>query len=1485
LAETEGGKKSLIQIIFMFLIFFCLVGFTVLVLRPLQISIQRNMEALKDAFIGKAEAVIGKKLEYGSLGPSIFGTLDLRDVRVLKEDGSVVLSVSRLRLSYSLLALIQGRFSEAFSSARVDRPALNLDFERDGDLLRLFSASPDKPENLSLQLFLPEDFHISLRNGRCDAAGKSGGFSLQNLGIDASIHRGQISFQGRWNARGSLNPSGKPGLGDMFAGTGTGGSRNVFSASMSGRINGEYSMNTGEGMASAAIPSLWGDSFRLKPLSVNISFRDRKLEIRKTYDRTSADIFFVWDMAEEKLGASFTAENFSPRDWVTLTGPWRNHNPWLSLVISGRASLEKEANQGPDYSIGFSGTMPSGTVLGYASFAVAAQGDEKGVEIQDLFLDSSRGSLSFVGDIGFEPFSPNGFLSVANLGLIGDEAPDERINAELYISTRGREISVFGDNLRAGTVTLSALDASIFQEDQGLTFVFSTLRFRDMEDYGEVRLSSLSLEGSLDYQPRHIQASLRLDSFSVRDMLELARPLGQVQALSGLVLNTTEDLLVTTEVFFTTDYEHILYNAPRFVAAYEGPQDILAIASVSGTDRRFELDEGQVSWSGGAAGITGMVDFSNPDDISFSLGASHKALIYYLEGSVLDRNSLSIRGSYGLQVYLSAAGMGAYSGYAAGDSIPISSGDQYAQLGFMVSFRYDSPGFWSADIDRFELTGIAVPGSSSASLSFSGRADQDGAGIPDILYDDGRGGLWGNMTLGWDPGYRNFRLSLGINDREEKETYRLRASYGESRLDLFLEGEGMLLSRLTQRAGNAVASGDLRLSWKSGESFGAGAELKSLVFRLGNADVRVSAAASINPEEFLLRDLKMDYMGLEAVMPFFRVDRRASLAETRAEIHGALAGRGVDISLRGEAEFKPLRSWLDLEEALDSIEGYLSLDTARYDTLEAGEPFGFNFSYIKNEEGPRIALSGGPGNMIRFRYSPEPEGGGDFYAALSNPSPVRGSFIGYLDSKTIDAQVSDLYVDMGSLWRFLPPQDTVAFPGGIVTASIRVAGPLGDPEFYGAARATSMRIQVPEYLTEDIRPVPVNIYLDGNEMSFGPVDAAVGEGSGVVSAWFRFERWIPNIFNLDVTVLPEDPIPYGFDISGILARGLVSGNLNLAMADMVLSVSGDLSAHNTEISLNTEEIAVQDGSWDSSSVTTVTDITIRSGRRVEFFWPNAEFPMLQAYADMGTGFRITSDSASRRFTLLGDVQLRSGEIFYLERNFYIREGTLFFNENESEFDPRISARAEIRDQSENGTVTISMIIENAPLMSFTPRFESSPPLSQLEIFSMLGQNPQGTLMADAADRRNPMLSFAGDALTQFIVLRRLQKEVRNFLGLDMFSIRTQVLQNMVYQVAGFNDSGSTDADPVEREYRAGNYFDNTTVFFGKYIGSDIFVQSLFSFRYDAARQTWGGLKLEPEIGLEMRNPLFNIRFSMVPLHPENWFIDDISFTLTWKRSF
>jgi hypothetical protein len=1418
------------------------------------------------------------------MGPSIFGVLDLRSVRI-QGRGEALLNIARLRLSYSLWDLLRGRPLDSLRSISLDAPSLVINTVEDADFWELFAPGQNDEEyagrgdpaaeglSRGILELLPQNVRIRVRQGRVSYLAAQQ-FALEDLSFDGRIQDHRIILNGRWSGGGRLNFPGIDPLG----------------ISMNGIIQGELAADLGSGNLSLSFPSLTGQNFSARTITVNLAVTENSFELRKIEDRLPFDLYAKYDRVSGAFDSEFRAENFSPAQLFTFSGGWEKYQDYLALDTSGLASF-KTREGGFDYTVKLSGAgQGAGEDI---SFVIDGSGNEEGAEVRAFDFTLPQGAFAFSGDVGFRPMSLNGRASVNELSLSGQSG----VSGDFVFSTYEGDIDIFGEGVFLGPVLLSALDARISPSAEGFLFEASALRFRDMESYEDVRLARADLDGSYDYNPRQLQASLSVESFSVGDIAELVKPFSGLPEILKPLSGTLDDISLTTELFLTTDFEHFSYNAPRFVSAYEG-RDILALFAISGTDRRLDLSEGRVIWSGGKIETSGFADFTNPQDISFSFQASYNDLeyqtldniagtglstqmssndlTYYFEGLLLDQRSLSIQGSYGFALNLSITGAGSYSGYIEADGIPVPIRGQNARFYLMSFLRWESLASWSVDLDRFEILDLYTPGSPGSRIWLRGTADQNGANLPQLYFDDNRGPLQGRGAVNWASDFSSIYGNISLSDSLANERYQGEIQYEFGALDFRFYGSRMQLSRFISNSYNALITGELRINRTAEADFQANMMLSSLSAQVGNNALAVSARASLDQDEFAVEDVQLLWGGLHARLPELVLSRLDSTMRSRLEISGAVSGRTVEFSAGAGGSFAPIDSWFEAGRMLRSFTGTLTVENARLDTIESEEPFSFEFS----REASQIALSGGPENMVRVRLSDD----GAFYAALSNPSPIQGVLVGSFNEggKTIDAYTSNLYVDLSSLWRFMPRKDIVNLPGGFVNASLHVTGPVEDPGFYGNARAHSVRIRLPEYLSEDIGPVALDLEFDAKELRFGPVLAPVGNGSGTVSGRFIFEHWLPDVFDIDIAVPQESPIPYGFNIAGFIAQGLAAGDLRLGLEGQAFSIAGRLTAHDTIITTERLESPTAleiPGEESEDGINVVTNFTIISGSKVEFVWPSEDIPVIQAYAAMGDSIQITSDAATGRFTLTGDVSLRSGEVFYFQRSFYIREGRINLNENEMKFDPLLSARAEIRDRSEEGPVVIAMIIDNAPLSSFTPRFESSPPLSQLEIVSILGQNLTGLPGAEASG--GALVLSTLDPLIQSRVIRRFERGVRNFLHLDMFSIRTQLLQNAVMQITGLQEQ------PVDGRSPFGTYFDNTTIFFGKYIGSDMFLQAILSLRYDPAKadSPTGGLKLEPDIGIEWRGPLFNIQWNLVPEHPENLFIDDLSFTLNWKWSF
>jgi hypothetical protein len=1522
-----------------------------LVIRPISAALTERMEVLRDELLSRGEELIGRRIEYESLGPSFLGGVDIRSLKVLGKGPSPLLSASRLRVSWSLWDLLRGE-GGGIRALRIDRPELYIDPQEDRDLPDIFARLKETAARGAGAL--PEVFSFRVRDGN---------FRLEGLGIlsdvdlDAELRGGRIDAQGDWGAE--LRVDGRS-LVDGIAGLAEIPALAPFledfsklppaNISTAGRFRLSYETALGRGNAFLSLPFIEEDHLRVTGLGINVELKDRVLSLNNELPGAGVPVSTALDYGLDTGELSFrlNSRNYSPADNLRFLGPWRAYNRFLAFRTTGEAALSYSPDGGLEYSADFSGLVPANLPLARSAFTVKLAGDRNRVNFDRMELalaggSRGNGALNFQGGLDIGTLSPNGILSVRDLSLTGRGG----ITTLLTIRSRGRDINISGEALAVGGVEFTALELNLHREAGGLSFSAGALRFLEAPGGavesgpslaagpGSPGLAAVRADGTFDYAPRHLETRFTLDSFSLQDLTAAALPLTADFELpyrlppeaAGILENLLQNTRVTTEIFISTDFDQILYNAPRLVISYSGYQDLIALFSVSGTGRHFTVDGGQILWNGGNIRITGQSEYTDTDNISFSVNAGYRDLNYFLEGTLRNRRSLTLWGSYGLEAALSAEGEG-YSGYIRGESIPLPLGERTAALDFNASMGYLSPESWFLDLTGFELAGFAAFGPDRAGLlRLSGRADQNQILVQDIYLKDSQGVLRGggafsptaegeyrgNLSIFGEGHEENYTADLvwtpkqgGGNRTERPEdswglpflenltrpggwqsSIRDSLSFSSDSTDapreqggisespglrLRVSGAGMRLARFFHKLPNIRVDGVLDLEWESLKNFHAALSVSSLGVGAGGRQISAGGQAFVDSRGFHFEGLRLAMGNLEALIPQLYLSMDESQMEGSGRIQGKVSGSELALDFSLDSQFAPMDSWLDYAAALENLQGIVTLSGITVGGRVQEDPFKFVFS----RRGEGIVFSGGPDDMIFFSVKP----GGAFIAAFADPFPLRGALQGTLGFGEIDIRGERLTLNLPAVWQFIPSREEFDIPSGYAVGDLQIRGSLENPEFYGRFRGEGLRMRIPRFLAADIVPVDMLLVFDGSEIHFGDTIASCGRGMGVVSGDFFLEKWMPVSFALNVTVGRDRPLPFKFDLGGILAQGTASGALNIAMTDLILNVKGDLIAQETEISLDAAEIAVsqEEALWGDISIPVIADLSITAGRKVEFLWPTREFPMLQAYADLGARANIHVNSLDRSFTFTGDVKLRGGEVFYFERSFYIRNGILTFREDQNQFDPRITIRAEARDRASNGPVTISMVVDNAPLQSLTPRFESSPALSQTEILSLLGQNFVGAAREDGSIS-NPFISSSVDLLTQSQVIRRAQGALRDLLHLDMFSIRTQFIQKAAFSFIGLQEQ------PVDRIGWVGNYFDNTSVFIGKYIGSEMFAQAMLSLRYDENKQTFGGYTFEPDFGIELRSPLGNIRWNLVPTHPETWYLEDCSFTISWNFSF
>jgi hypothetical protein len=1463
-----------------------LIVLSTITLKPIQSALSGTISGIRTNLIDKLETTIGMQISYSSIRPSFITSFDIRNLKFFK-NGSEVLSVSRARFYFSVFELLINR-KISFKAIQIDRPVFRIDIERDRetfDRLRSLSSSKESDREFfdQIQKYLPQKADYRIRNGFASVSYAGSDFMIDNMNLNVRGDSGNLVLDSKFGAEMRF-----AGLFDRTI---------VIKTDMD--INGDYSPELKEIMARIAFLDLScsqenqvkksdaflrqaGTVFTMKSFTTELSYNGRSLSLMPP-GNTKSDYYLNLDTVTRQIIAELNLNNFIPSSFITFSDSIKYAN-LFDRAVWGNVYLNYENNGELDYSVSLQSgdltrTWHNDTPIS-DSFLIKATGNKQQVFINDFCLNTSpetffQGIVNFNGKVGFYPLSPQGTFSLEHFTFTGKES----ITGVFDISTHGNDISVTGDKFSIGSFQLKNFDLNIYPAQKDIAVSVTGISADD----GAVYFDAVYYKS-----PRQVETSLVFESFSLFNITQIFRPFIDFISIPAAGFVFTRNTFLDGEFFFSTDFTNMAYNAPRITLDNDG---IIALLSLSGTDKIFSMEEGIFYFGENELFVSAGADFTNPMDMDFRLNANYLDVTWNIKGQVLDGSSFIIRDPAGLHAYGSVSNSGAVSGYIEGVDFPVPANVYPAYMNFNAALRYNSLDFWSLDIDNFSIRDLYTH-NGRVNFYLSGKADQGGAYLSNILYNDNIGNLSGNADFSWGYNFTNLKFIFNMADgRENGENFYFQGMLADKEFGVNGTLSNMRIDRFVRGTGPILASASADISYDNVNSFIAKINLSSLNARLKKNSVQASMDMLFSNNNLSINNLNFNYAQAKAVFKEFKINIAEGIGKITADFNGYAGDRRLNGKMDLNANFNKVDSWINIAQVLNLLEGNLVFNDFIFGDIFQDKVL---FTFSANEN--LISFSGGLKDMINIEMDRK----GNFYASLSDPLPIRGAFSGVFKKGRMDANCGDYFIDMESLWKLAAYDiDDFAITGGYITGKMNFKGPVWNPEFYGTGVATSLRFQVPNFISEEIKPVPFNILAEGYEMTFGPVITASGRGGGTASGWFRFEYWVPRNVGLDINIPRDTPIPYDLDIAGFVAEGNASGllTLDLNTNDRLMQITGALFMNNTEMYVNREGFSPILERDREDKYDTVVNLTITSGSMVEFFWPNPMSPMLRVNPEMGTVFHISSDTQSGQYSIVSDVRIRSGELFYFDRNFYIRQGSLVFRENETQFNPRISARAEVRDRSDSGPVTISMFIDNQPLLSFEPRFESSPSLTQLEIYTILGQNlyndgsntdmmAQRFLLASSTDFIAQIVS-GSNVLSQVLYFRQVERNIRKFLNLDMLSIRTRFFQNAVASSPAF--FGQT---PVDRINRVGNYFDNTTVFIGKYIGQDMFIQGTITLKSDdynslasSGGLRFGGLKLEPDFEIELQSPFLKIRWGFVPFHPQNWWVNDNSITLIWSRSF
>lgn len=1469
-------KRPFLKLSIELLVFIALLAVSGLLLRPASLFLSGILEDARDDFAERLESGSGLRILYASLSPSILNSLVFTDLEVVSvETGATVAAFKTVEVRYNLFLLLRGRTDSAFSGLAVRNGYVDIDQDRDATLIDRLRILVQTDADSSTMSFIPDTTEVQVRN--LD-------LRYRDAGAVAAVHikRGQafvtpdsFDFSFISEVTAALTVQG-----------------NTYPLSSMLNLDGSLDRSFSGGTAALILTQIDAGLFKVNRFSLFASLAGDELTLSSVQDLQPIDIRMLVNLKERSIRAELECERLLPLRWVRLERNLGDFSFLQESVLTGGASIEWVSGGSLYYEVDLSAEIPERTRSRPGILSARFSGDDSEINFDSIAIQTFRHALSWTGSLDLKTGLPDGYLEVPHWRLPSDVV----LTFEAFVmrQNHNRGVECLIPVLEIGSTQWQSISVQVLPDQENIDFNLSALlTMTETQDLP----GRVSLEGSFFRGDRpFIQSYLAFDSVNLNSLFTSVLSIFPRSLFANSQDGTVPDLLssyaLTTELYFSTDFSSLSWNCTRLVVAAPEIEGVYILLSAKGTDRDLNLTDLTLAAPG--INATGNINalFSSLDDILVDVSFIINE-IPYTGTAIYNTDLLSLYGDYGLSASVLFSSDGQITAIFGMNSLPLSFGTQTLGLSLNGSMSWNSPDNWGVAIRDGLLEDAAGRLLTNPRLTFMGSLDQNGLFLDQVVFADsistisGYGGFTRSLLGSQSVRYQG---EVNLSDGRNQEVYNL--EFGVSLDDvLFLDAQGTVqnspLRRFDSTQGNEhLISAGFSVSGTPEEMLLA-ADLQHILIRI--AGFNLDARGKLHLED---GEIRIDQAGgtwnshtvTDVAGAFTPENGNGNLQGTYYGVLGT-AGltSGIDITLESGSNLSSKMSFSDPAAELNKL-----LDLFAVFSLKA-RFFNPTWNGVVLMDGVTCTFVREPGITAFYAGENDSFSGfllddGTFAMQAERSLPVAFTADGLVRDALLDITVADLNIKIPGLWPFFGIKEVV-FDEGIVEGSLHISGLLNDPEFAGQFNAAGIIVRAPDLLGETYGPVSFTAVASGKTLTVEPFMIQARQGQLRADAFFEFDRWLPAQIDVNARTLDRYPLKVLAKTPVFNAKGFADVDMKLVYTPGFVDITGSVLFEKGSFAVLFTEIGQMQSFRDVLPVDIRAALDIRIGNKVEFRWPNDELPIIRGLVQSGTPLTITVDTSRDLFSLRGQTSLRGGEIFYIKRSFYLRNGQIDFNENQSRFDPLVSLFAEIRERDEDGRpVRIYMQVENQPLSVFVPVLRSDPVKSDAEIMALLGQDLQELFSRESAAQA--AIVVASDILTQMGIFRNVENSIRDVLNLDIFSIRTLILQNALIGTVQQQESGT--------RMTLGNYFDNTTVYLGKYFGSAIYAEALLHFSYfdDLSPQNsgrvpgaYGNLLFQPELGLEMTTPFFLLRWGISPRHPETLFVSDNSVSLSWKFAY
>lgn len=1432
--------------------------------RPIYNRIKERVDKAAFQLTDKVTELTGLTLTYDSFSPSILSFLSIKGIKLADENGTVILSIKNTRINYKLNELIKGNMETFIRSVLVSGVDVDVG-QIIGVAERLSTANQnDKkaaPEIEKILSYVPQD--VTVKNISLNYSNESfeSSFVIKDVSLLNSMWGNSLEFQMDCAANAFVKKNNAKYSGSVY-------------------LTGSVSESFDKATVYLNIADFTDGTFRIAKTNLMATYADKNIEVHTIQSVNPFSIKAAYNLDTQKATVSLDTEKLNPLSVVSMSGKSEITKKLKDMQFTTSSQVEldtavlaelargKKASDFVKYKSKGSFNVPSSLFPGGAVIRYSVNGNDKKVNVTGLSAEGKKILADCGLSFDFKNMQLSGSVNLSKYVLPNGS----EISTEVFFDPLAKGFMLFSPQVFLGEKSLTAIQAKVLPQKDSVDFELELSDYYSYDSGGQYDSGEpgvISLSGSYLTASKFIQSGISMNRIYVRSVLELVGEMldrNQKEKLEK-VMEYVTPYMFTGDLYVSTNFSSLSYNLPYLVLANTSKENQLLFISVNGNEQNISLDRFDLIFGKIALNATAGLEFMpGGKNMTFYVDTTASSIPYRFQGAI-SPEAIKVAGDYGTDIEIVFGKNKEMSGHALIENFPLVYEKISLILSTNTSFAYSPQTGPELHIERFEAEETDASSAYNPKLVFSGNGTKYGMQLNSISYTDLYSTLQGqaDVTVNINDGLFD---SVGLNaslkdsagsgegivfdgivsnpDQQQltKDNF-LNALY----ISALTEINNFSLNRfMAVKNSNNEVTATLSLSGTLEHPYVL-VNVDKLSFLLANEIVYADGSVMLEDNELTVNNFAVN----QSAWSVKDISGNVSLKEFTGGMKAVFETKGSkNVSVPMELQIKD--SYVaDGKKLPDNMMIQLSSSGMGGSLIKKSAPFDitalYSSDFVSFYSSDNLGLTG------TYTFSD------GLYANLNTGDKFSCGITGTFKEQNLDMYFSDIVVNLPAVMDCLAVDDFLTMSKGLLTGNLLMTGTYDTPEFEGSLTIEKPDFMLPTLFKESVSTENIVLYAKSNEFELADSTYSIGKrqifklGSKV-----SMNKWVLDQLDISLNTVNKRYLPLKFTSPFVDVSGDVACNLNVNMEDSVVTLTGSIFGDKLDIesalqNISKAEIEPMDS---SKEIYFKTDLDLTLGNHIVLNFD----PLLRCIFVPNTKLKIALDSITQSYVVDGKLSLKSGDVAYLNRSFYIKEGSIKFNPQEIA-NPKVTIRAETREKDANNqNVRIILTAENQDLLNFKPRFTSVPAKSENEIMALIGQVVIADLneIEKGSDVIPVILSTAGDYALQSFATRQIENKLRESLNFDIFSIRTNILQNTMSYVKNNQNNN--------QQIWLGNFFDNSTVYIGKYLSSAIYVDAMLNLsvgeniaNFTDANEK--GFVLQPEIGFEFEVPFSNVNWRYI----------------------